>query len=396
MSTYDNAAGVEVTVRLPDGSSYHLSSLSTLGALYTHIAQTAPSTVELTVRSQQNDLPTTLQLDLQSSPLLLPKHLKVFYFDEKREGEAKTSIVDMRTSVCHTFVGDVAATGFQDQINICSDDLDAEIRIGKQMWILRSGSGYRNLEFTLKKRNAIKPGKCGNSNSDFSDDLDLDRIRRDLQSYSVGKRAHAPARSNDTTRYIELYVVVDHDLYLRSGLDDTKTLKRVLKILNYASKLYTQMNIYLAVVGVEIWTDQDKFSVKGPVSEVLGKFKDYRRFNINNHTHNDNAQLFVADGFTDGTVGQGALSVCSHTGSAAVTADHYEDDWIQAATTMAHELGHNLGLRHDDDIDPQRCMCPRTDGVDDNKCIMYSTSDSKLFVRQQKLKHLIHVRGSLV
>lgn len=35
---------------------------------------------------------------------------------------------------------------------------------------------------------------------------------------------------------------------------------------------------------------------------------------------------------------------------------------IGAASTMAHEMGHNLGMSHDEDIDGCRCMAPKTDG----------------------------------
>lgn len=370
-STYSQT-GAEVEVALPDGRIFNLHTLSSIGALYTNIAQTTPKTLGLTLRSPPG-MPS-VQISLQSSPLILPKQLKVYYYDKEHEGEAKTALMDTETTACHSFNGDGKSTSIQTQINICNDELDAEIRVDGQVWVLKSVLDNGQLSFAMKKREAVKPGKCGNAKT-ASYNSELGRMRRDID-LKMQKRMHAPSRSNETTRYIELYVVVDNALFLRSGSDLAKTTTRALKIINYASKLYSQMNIYLAVVGLEIWSDADKIVVTGQVSDVLSRFVNYRRFVINKVTNNDNAQLFVEDNFADGTVGQGALSVCSHVGSAAVVADHYPDDWIQAATTMAHELGHNLGLKHDDEIDPS-CMCPRTD-VDDDKCIMYSMSDGKL------------------
>jgi len=35
---------------------------------------------------------------------------------------------------------------------------------------------------------------------------------------------------------------------------------------------------------------------------------------------------------------------------------------IGAASTMAHEMGHNLGMSHDEDIAGCHCPVPKTDG----------------------------------
>lgn len=35
---------------------------------------------------------------------------------------------------------------------------------------------------------------------------------------------------------------------------------------------------------------------------------------------------------------------------------------IGAASTMAHEMGHNLGMSHDEDVAGCRCPVPKADG----------------------------------
>ena len=59
-------------------------------------------------------------------------------------------------------------------------------------------------------------------------------------------------------------------------------------------QLYQPLNIYVVLVGVEVWTDGDRMSVLASDSgATLDKFLAYRRSSINPHHHNDNAQLIT-------------------------------------------------------------------------------------------------------
>lgn len=73
--------------------------------------------------------------------------------------------------------------------------------------------------------------------------------------------------------------------------------KRIVVKLNRAvlslSQLYAPLNIFVALVGIVVWTEKDdiQLSVKG--DETLTNFLHYRRVRLSKEHPNDNAQLLT-------------------------------------------------------------------------------------------------------
>ena len=58
--------------------------------------------------------------------------------------------------------------------------------------------------------------------------------------------------------------------------------------------MYHQENIYIVLVGVEVWTDGDLISVNSTErGNTLDEFCAYRENKINPNHNNDNAQLLT-------------------------------------------------------------------------------------------------------
>ena len=58
-------------------------------------------------------------------------------------------------------------------------------------------------------------------------------------------------------------------------------------------QLYRPLNIYVALVGIEIWTANDKISVENNADTTMNNFLEYRREHINYRHRNDNSQLIT-------------------------------------------------------------------------------------------------------
>ena len=58
-------------------------------------------------------------------------------------------------------------------------------------------------------------------------------------------------------------------------------------------QLYTPLNIFVALVGVEVWTEFDEITLSENGDETLTSFLGYRREKLIRVIPNDNAQLLT-------------------------------------------------------------------------------------------------------
>lgn len=352
---------VKIIIRIDGGEAILLETSTQLRSLESRLHDARQIDMALSCTEPcENE-----KLLLRRSPGLLAKQLKVKYFD-KNDRPVHDTLT--RSEFGCTFSGHVegklsaSSAYFQLCNGRISGTLKTKSRITKVSTTVSSFDDALEFHAHARIDNSKSHHVCGYKPSHGN--TSYVRSRRDVR---------LPALRNSTTRYIELYTVANHDLYMRSG-SVAATVKRLVDAVNYASALYQGMNIYLVLVGVEVWSNSDKVSVDQPVDNVLQDFQRYRQNQISPNTPNDDAQLFVGDIFQDNVIGRGSTTICELDGGVAVIADLHDDDVVTAATTMAHELGHNLGLDHDDEITDRECVCPRP-GTTDIKCIMHASTD---------------------
>ncbi|XP_056627878.1 zinc metalloproteinase-disintegrin-like crotastatin isoform X2 [Triplophysa dalaica] len=168
-------------------------------------------------------------------------------------------------------------------------------------------------------------------------------------------------KSFNTPRYVELFLVVDNTEYHNFKCNMDTIRERMLEVINHVDKLYRPLNIRVVLVGLEVWSTQDQIVISVSCDDTLSRFVEWRKTSLLARVKHDNAQLVTGIDFLGDTVGlANRFAMCGEK-SAGVNQDHNENP-LGLASTIAHEMGHNMGLSHDQ----EHCTC----GTQNSICIM--------------------------
>ncbi|XP_053698664.1 disintegrin and metalloproteinase domain-containing protein 9-like [Sabethes cyaneus] len=193
--------------------------------------------------------------------------------------------------------------------------------------------------------------------------LTRQRTKRALESFqpSLAESFRTAYRSTGSSNFVELVIVIDRSLY-RITANAQRIHRYCLDLVNVMNAIYRPLNIYIALVGVVIWSERDAIDITHDSKKTLANFLTYRRETLMKLIPHDNAHLLTAIHFTDSVVGKAEMgSMCTYAGSGGV--EVVDTNFVALlASTVAHEMGHNFNMDHDG----PECYCPS------GNCVMAS------------------------
>ena len=169
-------------------------------------------------------------------------------------------------------------------------------------------------------------------------------------------------RKDVVSRFVELHLVMDRTLHTNLGANTNTSINYIISVANEMDMMYSGISIRIALVGVSLWESSDLISVDPDLSITLDTFIAYLpTLAMEVSTQFDNAQLITGkDNPSSTVVGYAPLSSMCLADSGGVNRD-LDLRPLDIAATIAHEMGHNFGMEHDD-VDNRPCYeCPGSD-----------------------------------
>ncbi|XP_033239029.1 disintegrin and metalloproteinase domain-containing protein unc-71 isoform X3 [Drosophila pseudoobscura] len=238
------------------------------------------------------------------------------------------------------------------------------IHIGNETFVIHpfyGGDLSKHPHVIFEARTKANKG-CANSGN-----LDSWRLSRRTKHVSVGvadvvddiRQNHAIRSKRDVreaTKYIETAIIVDKAMFdKRNGSTRAEVIHDAIQVANIADLYFRTLNTRVSVVYIETWgKNQAIIDGSKDIGKAISNFNDYTSRNLF-QIERDTTQLLTGETFSGGEAGMAVPeTVCTPRAvGISVDVNVYEPHLL--AGTMAHMIGHNIGMGHDDGR--EECFC---------------------------------------
>ncbi|XP_022224376.1 disintegrin and metalloproteinase domain-containing protein 33 isoform X2 [Drosophila obscura] len=238
------------------------------------------------------------------------------------------------------------------------------IHIGNETFVIHpfyGGDLSKHPHVIFEARTKANKG-CANSGN-----LDSWRLSRRTKHLSVGvadvvdeilpnHSARSKRDVREATKYIETAIIVDKAMFdKRNGSTRAEVIHDAIQVANIADLYFRTLNTRVSVVYIETWgKNQAVIDGSKDIGKAISNFNDYTSRNLF-QIERDTTQLLTGETFSGGEAGMAVPeTVCTPRAvGISVDVNVYEPHLL--AGTMAHMIGHNIGMGHDDGR--EECFC---------------------------------------
>nr|XP_019575544.1 PREDICTED: disintegrin and metalloproteinase domain-containing protein 21-like [Rhinolophus sinicus] len=283
---------------------------------------------------------------LRVKKLLVSRHLSVFtYTDQRALHEDQAFVPD--DCFYHGYVEGVPESLVA--LSTCSGGFRGMLQINDLAYEIEPITHSTTFEHWVYKINTSEtqfpPIRCG---------LTKKEIARQQLQFEEAKEMTLRQNSTDNrwthSWFLELVVVVDQNFFTYSQSNFSMVQEDVVLVVNIVDSIYQQLGTYVILIGMEIWNHGNVFQMIS-IEQVLEDFAQWKHISLSRLQY-DAAHIFIKNPLIS-TLGIAYVAgICRPPIDCGVN-NFQGDPWSLFALTVAHELGHTLGMRHDEEF----CLC---------------------------------------
>ncbi|XP_066467832.1 disintegrin and metalloproteinase domain-containing protein 21-like [Tiliqua scincoides] len=288
---------------------------------------------------------------------IIPKQFPVFTYS--KEGNFQVDYPFIRDDCYyHGFVQD--KTFSLAALSTCSGGLRGILRFDNMTYEIQPiqpSATFQHIVYRLEEKEDAVTMRCGLTEEERRHQEAMIHSRKNTAS-----KTHSRAGWWPHIRYVKNAVVLnrrEHERYVQFGRNDTLVAMRVIEIIHLSNSFYKPLAVELSLVGLEIWSEKNLIHIRDKINEILSDFNEWRRDTLVKRIANDAGHLLVYKSFGS-TVGLAFIgTICDGYWASAVES-YMTSSMFYISNTFTHELGHVLGMIHDE----KYCTCGR------DACIM--------------------------
>ncbi|XP_078533215.1 disintegrin and metalloproteinase domain-containing protein 9-like [Lissotriton helveticus] len=164
-------------------------------------------------------------------------------------------------------------------------------------------------------------------------------------------------RHSSQAHFMQIYVVVDNDLYQYYHKNITRITDKVIHVLNMADAMFVPLRLQLVLSGCEIWNVKNVVPSSKYIKKFLQDLVTWKEKDVISRLKVDMVVLMRKDQIQGASAGTFDGEICWSDNALLFLAVNH-DVLPVVAGHLAHELGHSIGIPHDSNYTSE-CLCPQ-------------------------------------